>query len=150
VWRIKAPHEHKFFLWLAIQDRCWTSERRHRHGLADSNDCALCGQSAETMDHLLIGCVFSREFWYRFLHCFDWQALTPPQQVTFLDWWMRSRRWIGRARRSAFDSMVALVARMLWFVRNVSPSVETPHVLCGASSLTPCGGSVVRLDKAGR
>jgi hypothetical protein len=27
VWRTKAPREHKFFLWLAIQDRCWT------HGL---------------------------------------------------------------------------------------------------------------------
>jgi hypothetical protein len=26
VWQIKASREHKFFLWLAIQDRCWTSE----------------------------------------------------------------------------------------------------------------------------
>jgi hypothetical protein len=79
VWRIKAPHEHKFFLWLAIQDRCSASEHRRRHGLANSDDCALCGQLIETMNHLLVGCVFSREFWYRFLHRFDWQALTPPQ-----------------------------------------------------------------------
>jgi hypothetical protein len=68
VWRTKAPHEHKFFLWLAIQDRCWTSERRCHHGLMDSDDCMLCGQSVETMDHLLVGYVFSKEHWYKFLH----------------------------------------------------------------------------------
>jgi hypothetical protein len=43
VWRTKAPREHKFFLWLAIQDRCWTLEHRRRHGLTDCDDCALCG-----------------------------------------------------------------------------------------------------------
>jgi hypothetical protein len=26
-WKIKAPHEHCFFLWLAIQDSCCTSQR---------------------------------------------------------------------------------------------------------------------------
>jgi hypothetical protein len=27
MWRTKAAMEVKFFLWLALQDRCWTSER---------------------------------------------------------------------------------------------------------------------------
>jgi hypothetical protein len=78
-----VPHEHKFFLWLAIQDRCWTSDRRRQHGLTSMVDCALCSQAGESIDHLLIGCVFSREVWHRVLSRFDWQ-LTLPTPVTLI------------------------------------------------------------------
>uniref|UniRef100_A0A453J5F7 Reverse transcriptase zinc-binding domain-containing protein n=1 Tax=Aegilops tauschii subsp. strangulata TaxID=200361 RepID=A0A453J5F7_AEGTS len=32
-WRPWAPLRVKFFLWLALQDRCWTADRLARHGL---------------------------------------------------------------------------------------------------------------------
>jgi hypothetical protein len=35
LWKIKAPAENKFFLWLAMQDHCWTKDRFHRHNLSD-------------------------------------------------------------------------------------------------------------------
>jgi hypothetical protein len=59
------------------------------------------------------------------------------------------RRWIGRARRSAFDSMVALVARMLWFVRNdvvfrnASPSVETTLQHAFSATIQWCSTKLV-------
>jgi hypothetical protein len=58
--KVKAPNEHHFFIWLAIQDRCWTSERLQRHGL-----CALCNQGVELISHLLFGCVL--EIWFKVL-----------------------------------------------------------------------------------
>jgi hypothetical protein len=52
LWKVKAPNEFMFFLWLAMQD--------------------LCDQLAEMIDHLLLGCVFNRELWFRGLHSRGW------------------------------------------------------------------------------
>jgi hypothetical protein len=46
-----------FFGWLALHGRCSTSNRLCRDGLPDRDDCVLCAQEVETLDHLLIGCV---------------------------------------------------------------------------------------------
>jgi hypothetical protein len=52
--------------------------------------CPLCDQTAETIDHLLIGCVFTREFWFCFLSQIGLQSLSPqPTELSFLDWWDR-------------------------------------------------------------
>jgi hypothetical protein len=67
VWKVKAPREHKFFVCLAIQDRCWTSERLQRHGMDNSGPHAFCAQSPESIDHLLLSYVFSREIWFKTL-----------------------------------------------------------------------------------
>jgi hypothetical protein len=61
VWHIRVPQEHIFFLWLAVQDRCWMAERRRWHRVTDQDDYAFCYQSVETIDYLLTGCTFSRK-----------------------------------------------------------------------------------------
>jgi hypothetical protein len=33
LWKIKAPNKCRFFLWLLLHGRCWTSNRLQRHGL---------------------------------------------------------------------------------------------------------------------
>lgn len=63
LWKVRASNEYKFFFWLAIQNKCWTSERPARHGLKNNGPCALCGQSDETISHLVLGCVYSRVIW---------------------------------------------------------------------------------------
>uniref|UniRef100_A0A452ZCV5 Reverse transcriptase zinc-binding domain-containing protein n=1 Tax=Aegilops tauschii subsp. strangulata TaxID=200361 RepID=A0A452ZCV5_AEGTS len=63
-WKTWAPLSVKFFMWLALQDRCWTSERLARHGLPHSPACVLCDQAPESMQHLLIGWPFSRTVWH--------------------------------------------------------------------------------------
>jgi hypothetical protein len=63
-----APPRCKLFMWLTLLDWCWTMDRHHRHNLQDDDSCALCGQLAETLDHLLLSCIFSRELWFKLLH----------------------------------------------------------------------------------
>jgi hypothetical protein len=65
--KIAAPPRCKFFLWLALLDRCWTSARLQLHQLQNSGPCALCSQVDESIDHLLLSCVYSREVWFRIL-----------------------------------------------------------------------------------
>jgi hypothetical protein len=50
----------KFFMWLAILGRCWTSELLQRRSLPNSGACTLCSQSDELLSHLLLTCVYIR------------------------------------------------------------------------------------------
>lgn len=44
IWETHAPPKVRFFFWLALHRRCWTVNRRMRHGLQDSNSCVMCLQ----------------------------------------------------------------------------------------------------------
>ena len=46
-----------------MHGHCWTAARRHCHGLQSSEECIIYDQAPETMDHLLLGSVYSREIW---------------------------------------------------------------------------------------
>jgi hypothetical protein len=56
LWKSRAPNKCRFFVWLLLHGRCWTSDRLFSHGLQDYRDCALCNQSAEVLDHLILSC----------------------------------------------------------------------------------------------
>lgn len=77
LWRVRVPPKLKFFFWLALHGRLWTADRRKRHGLQDSDSCALCDQDVESMDHLVKGCVFSRELWFLLLSPLGLLELMP-------------------------------------------------------------------------
>lgn len=65
IWKCKAPLTCQIFMWLALQHRLWTSDRRARHGLQDTTSpCFLCEQEEDTVDHILLQCVFARQVWY--------------------------------------------------------------------------------------
>jgi hypothetical protein len=64
LWKTAAPPRVRFFFLLNLHGRCWTGDRRFRHGLQQSNACILCDQEPETMDHILLGCAFTREVWH--------------------------------------------------------------------------------------
>jgi hypothetical protein len=54
---------------------CWTTDRLVKKGLNHPHRCPLCDQEDETMNHLLISCVFTRIFWYMLLRKFGLHAL---------------------------------------------------------------------------
>jgi hypothetical protein len=88
LWKARALLEHKFFLWLAIQDRCWTNGRRFRHGLTDDANCALCLQHDEEINHLLLSCVYSREVWFLMLSKLGYQQLAPVVEEAATSCWL--------------------------------------------------------------
>lgn len=118
VWQASAPPKIKLFFWLALHGRIWTSERRRRHGLQDHAECALCNQEDETVDHLLVACVFSRELWHCFLHPLGWGGIAPRHGAEVASWWMDSRGQVPPAFRKGFDSAVLLLSWLLWKERN--------------------------------
>lgn len=61
-WQTWSSPKCKFFLWPADLRRCGTEDRLSKHGLSHPDRCPLCDQEPETIDHLLVGCVFARTF----------------------------------------------------------------------------------------
>jgi hypothetical protein len=91
LWKISAPPRVKLFFWLVMHGRCWTAHRRWRHGLQESSSCIICDQAEETMDHIILGCVFSREVWSSCLRGFRLQYLVLIQEGDIMLWWTDSR-----------------------------------------------------------
>ncbi|KAE8787790.1 Serine/threonine-protein kinase SMG1 [Hordeum vulgare] len=87
-WKTWASLSVKFFMWLALQDRCWTSERLARHGLPHPLACVLCDQAPKSMQHLLIGCPFSR--WHGVFSKLRLTATMPTGQEEFFVWWQEA------------------------------------------------------------
>ena len=96
------------------------AERRFRHGLQDSSTCVLCDQeSHESMDHILIGCSFSREVWSYWLTKLRLDGVIVVQQEPPMQWWLCCRKLVSKMLRRGFDSFFFLLGWLLWKERNV-------------------------------
>jgi len=93
-----GPKERKckFFIRTVAHNWCWTADRLARWGLTHPPRCPLCDQVGETIDHLMVSCVFTRQMWYTILQFFRLQLFAPQLgDLISVDWW------------SAVDSKVA-------------------------------------------
>jgi hypothetical protein len=99
LWKTQTPGKVCFFKWLVLHGRCWMSERLRHHGLSDIDVYALCAQEVETLDHLLLGCVHSRETWFRMLRFFGMADLAPSREESVVVWWLRTRKAVAKPSR---------------------------------------------------
>lgn len=135
LWRSRAPPRSKFFFWLALHGRLWTANRRRRHRLQDSDDCALCDQQSETIDHFLLNYVYSQEIWFRVLSPIGLHVLAPSAEARLADWWLSARAELPADLRKGFDSLVLLVTWFIWKERNkriFDAAARLPHMLLAA------------------
>jgi len=138
IWKTWAPPKCRFFMWLVAHNKCWTSDRLARRGLPCPDGCPLCDQEQETINHLLVQCVFAREFWFILLRQVGLQALSPqPTENSFLDWWERASNATSSLVRQGVNSLIILGAWILWNHRNrcvfdgAAPSVAGALVVAG-------------------
>ena len=86
IWKTWALPKYRFFLWLMAHKKSWTTDRLEKRGLDHSERCPLCDQERETIDHLLVTCVFSRECWFLLLRQFGLHVLAPqPSNINFME-----------------------------------------------------------------
>ena len=103
VW--KTPPKCCFFMWLVAHKRCWTSSP----GLPHPTRCLMCDQATIIIDHLLVHCIFAREYWYRFLSQVGLQSLSPQStEVSFFDWWDRVSNGAGGLVLQGLNSLIIL------------------------------------------
>jgi len=120
IWKSWAPGKCKFFMWTAAHKKCWTAERLAKKGLPHPALCPLCDQVEETLDHLLVSCVFSRQFWFNLLQGLGLQALAPGlDDEIFDDWWDNLSSRVSCQIRKGANYLVILGAWNLWNHRNM-------------------------------
>jgi len=102
-------------MWTVAHNRCWTADRLAKRGLNHPPKCPLCDQVGETIDHLLVSCVFTRQFWFSILQHFGLQAIAPQlDDQCFIEWWAEaSSRFSGQAKKGV-NSTIILRSRLVW------------------------------------
>jgi hypothetical protein len=66
------------------------------------------------MDHIILGCVFSREVWAACLGRLRLQQVSVVQDQDVMSWWIDSRKRLPKQIRRGFDSLFFLVGWSLW------------------------------------
>ena len=119
IWKSWAPGKCKFFMWTMAHNRCWIADRLAKRGLNHPPKCPLCDQVGESIDHLLVSCVFTRQFWFCILQQFGLQAVAPRlDEHCFFDWWAKaSSRFSGQVKEGV-DSIIILGSWLVWKHRN--------------------------------
>ena len=107
-------------MWLALQRRLWTSDRRLRHGLQDATSvCFLYDQEEDSVNHIMLQCVYSRQVWFQ---CFRWakidMRMMPFATDVLQEWWPTAWKRIPKGHRKGFDSLVLLICWSIWKQRN--------------------------------
>ncbi|CAM0874176.1 unnamed protein product [Alopecurus aequalis] len=118
IWECKATLKFKLFVWKVAWDGCWTGEMRKKHGLADVDTCPVCLQQPESIEHLLIGCPFSRQIWFQVLLSLNHPELAPSATSSLHPWWIRVVEGWSWAQTPKIKALVLLVLRSIWIERN--------------------------------
>ena len=102
-------------MWLVAHKRCWTADRLDKRGLPHHDRCLLCDQHEESIQHLLIGCVFARQFWFPLIQQVGLSALAPQPSDTSLDeWWSRAERVVTGDVKKGLNSIIILGSWIIW------------------------------------
>ena len=119
IWHSWAPGKCRFFMWTVAHKKCWTADRLEKKGLSHPTACPLCDQDGETIDHLLVSCVFSRQVWFNVLQHLGLQVLAPQAgERSFEDWWASTSSRVSGQIQKGFNSIVILCSWTLWNHRN--------------------------------
>jgi hypothetical protein len=118
LWKSWAPPKCKTFLWLAMRNKCWTTDTWAKRGLPHPEACPLCDQEKEIVQHLLTTCVFARQFWHSLLSLFRLGHLSPGvEDIPFADWWRRVCNRVHKDKKG-LNIDIILGAWCLWLQRN--------------------------------
>ena len=128
-WGSRAPLRCHFFAWLAFKNRCWTSAGLARRGLPHQDSCPLCGEAEESIQHLLLDCVFARQIWHWVGRITDRTTYEPLVDEELGSWC--TRQDLVLQNHKARRAICFLVMWMLWKHRN-------DVVLNGTFSSIPC------------
>jgi hypothetical protein len=76
-------------------------------------------QEPGTIDHLLVGCVFARDFWFRLLGQVNLQGLAPhPGECSTMEWWRRASEQVQGIAEKGLNPLIMLGLWTLWNHRN--------------------------------
>ena len=120
VWRVWATPRCKFFAWLVLQNRIWTSDRLIRRGWPNCGLCPLCKQCQESAAHLLFQCRFTIRIWNHILTWLGMHHISTAiwqTRTSVKDWWNGNLQ-IRLGSPKVLASLMMLISWEIWTERN--------------------------------
>jgi hypothetical protein len=120
IWKVWAPPKCRFFAWLAVQNRLWTSDRLAIRGWPHQPTYQLCRCQPETARHILFECRFSKHIWQQaasWLSCPSLLNDLRSGRGTVLEYW-HAITASPSACPKGLKSAVILIGWELWKERN--------------------------------
>jgi hypothetical protein len=120
-WSVWAPSKCKFFIWLLLQNRVWTTDRLQERGWQNQYFCPFYIRSLKTVCHLFMECPVSCQLWLTIGH---WAALQRfaayrwMQQRSVQDWFYALDGDVSSVKIRGSKSLAILVCWSLWCERN--------------------------------
>lgn len=63
LWAFNLPPKYGLFIWKVLHGILAVKDGLRRRNLSNDVSCSLCGEMAETIDHLFLGCPFAKTLW---------------------------------------------------------------------------------------
>ena len=114
LWYVQAPLKCWFFLWLAVQKHCWTTDVMLRQIMNRHSFSPYNTQEQETTNHVIIVCIFAHQVWLQALSSVGWGAVARNRHHMLQDWQLLVRWSLAPDHYCPFDSLVLLVSWQLW------------------------------------
>ncbi|XP_027157869.1 uncharacterized protein LOC113759492 [Coffea eugenioides] len=115
VWDLNIKHKVKHFLWKCLHDILPTHDNIFKRTGKGEPWCRRCGESAETLEHLLFFCRTSEQIWKTFP--IQWDGL-EHLKGSFWSWWESLQQARERADGKAHIEMTTNLLWHIWKARN--------------------------------
>ncbi|WMV46018.1 hypothetical protein MTR67_039403 [Solanum verrucosum] len=107
-WKSKIPHKVACFVWLLAEEAVLTQENLMKRGIILSPMCFLCGEQAETVNHLILHCRITGQLWRLFLNLRG-IAWSMPGKIT-----EALKSWEGSRSASKRQKQTRIVPTCIW------------------------------------
>jgi len=87
IWKVKIPPKVSCFTWLLAKQAVLTQENLMKRGIQLSPRCFLCGEEAETVNHLFLHCRITNILWSIFINSKGLLWVMPRNIVQALKIW---------------------------------------------------------------
>nr|GMD97539.1 LINE-type retrotransposon LIb DNA [Ipomoea batatas] len=115
VWKIKTSERCRMFLWLAVKDKLLTNSVRVKRQLTDDGSCMACGETHESVDHILKHCDVARVCW-RLTHTPS--SFARGSAATFSRWLRRNCSSADMVNGIPWGLTFSYTCWELWKARN--------------------------------
>jgi hypothetical protein len=114
VWKAKVEGKIKFFLWLLLRNRNWTSDRLMRRGIACNPVCRLCDQELESAAHISVGCSYVKEVWASFEQVNAPMVRATSQANSVKKWWSKIHACVPKIQRIETVKLASYITWNIW------------------------------------
>jgi hypothetical protein len=93
LWNWQLPLRIQLFCWLMFENRILTWDNLSKRGLIGPSRCVLCGEREESLNHLMVDCLFTKEVWKSILNELSFTKRIGEEDSYVNVFRFGSRRW---------------------------------------------------------